>query len=440
MDELQQQGLKRLFAEQCEAIPMVAKLAKSQGIRSIEEVEEAAPLLFQHTMYKSYPLSFLSARRFDQLTKWLDKLTSVDLSKVDASQCDSIDGWLDHLTAKTVLDTVTSSGSSGTMSFVPKSRHDWRIWCVTNRILELQRFGEEPSETALTGLFHVAWPIYADGHLASFRAGQYLKANLGGGREDHFHPLYPERGSADLMWLAAQLRAAAARGDASRVEVPPALLARRAEVEQMQSGMAARQQAFIYELVEQLHGQRIYCSYPTYPLYQVAMRGLERGMTCAFAPDSIVGSPGGAKGNPVPPDWDEYVKRFFGVDRVERYYGMTEMTALHKMCTKGRYHFQPWVIPYLLNPDSGQLLPRHGIQRGRAAFVDLHTRGHWAGIVTGDEIEIDFDEPCGCGQTTVHMSGDIVRFSEKQGGDDKINCAAAPQAHADAMEYLLAFR
>jgi hypothetical protein len=31
----------------------------------------------------------------------------------------------------------------------------------------------------------------------------------------------------------------------------------------------------------------------------------------------------------------------------------------------------------------------------------------------------------------------IERLSEKRGGDDKINCAAAPQAHAEAMNYLL---
>jgi hypothetical protein len=70
------------------------------------------------------------------------------------------------------------------------------------------------------------------------------------------------------------------------------------------------------------------------------------------------------------------------------------------------------------------------------AFFDLMPFAHWGGLMTGDEVEIDFDEPCGCGQTTYHLSSKIARLSEKRGGDDKISCAATPEAYAEAMQFL----
>ncbi len=439
MDELQATALSRRFAEQAERIPMVGKLAANQGIKRIDDVEAVVPLLFEHTMYKSYPVSFLGKRRFDQLTIWLNKITAADLSKIDATGCDSIDGWLDFLAEETGLDAVTTSGSTGTMSFIPRLKSDMELCFRAQRVSEVQKFGAPLSATALSGLYHVIWPTFSDGHLMSFRSGQYLKKILGGGREDHFHPLYPERGSADLMWLGAQLRAAAAKGDASRVDVPPSLLARRGELERQQAGMAASQVSFITELSETLRGSRVCCMYPSYPLHQVAARGLERGLRCEFAPESTIGSAGGAKGMPLPADWVEQVQEFFGIERLDRYYGMSELTGLFKMCRSGRYHAQPWIIPFLLDPDTSRLLPRNGVQKGRAAFFDIGITGHWGGIITGDELEIDFTSPCSCGQTTVHMADHVVRYSEKRGGDDKITCAATPQAHADALDYLTSF-
>src|SRR4030095_13583072 len=155
----------------------------------------------EHTMYKSYPVSFLGNRQFDKLTTWLDKLTSVDLGKVDARRCDSIHGWLDWLPEQTELDAACTSGSTGTMSFIPRTKSDIELGLRTNRVTEMQTFGRQPSEAAVNGVYHVIWPTYADGHLMSFRVGQYLKKILALGREDHFHPLYPQRGRPVLTGL-----------------------------------------------------------------------------------------------------------------------------------------------------------------------------------------------------------------------------------------------
>ena len=117
--ELQQAGLARRFEEMSERVSMVGKLAGRQGITKVVDFEDVVPLLFEHTMYKSYPMALLNRRQFGRLTDWLGKLTTVDVSAVDASGCDSIDSWLGALADQTRLDSSFTSGTSGTMSFFP---------------------------------------------------------------------------------------------------------------------------------------------------------------------------------------------------------------------------------------------------------------------------------------------------------------------------------
>ena len=56
------------------------------------------------------------------MTKWLDKLTSYDLSNVDTQGCNSIDDWIDRLDEQTPLQVITSSGTTGTLSILPKDK------------------------------------------------------------------------------------------------------------------------------------------------------------------------------------------------------------------------------------------------------------------------------------------------------------------------------
>ena len=83
------------------------------------------PLLFQHSVYKSYPLALLVKNRFAELTRWLDRLTTHDLSGVDVGACDSIDSWLDVLDDQTELRVAHTSGTSGMMSFLPRAKDEW---------------------------------------------------------------------------------------------------------------------------------------------------------------------------------------------------------------------------------------------------------------------------------------------------------------------------
>src|SRR5271165_3953478 len=97
-------GLRKRFRQLGPALPALAKLAADQGIHEINSINDAAPLLFPHTVYKSYPLSFLERGQFDKLTKWLGGLTTVDLSPVDLMGVDTIDEWIARIEAATDIN------------------------------------------------------------------------------------------------------------------------------------------------------------------------------------------------------------------------------------------------------------------------------------------------------------------------------------------------
>lgn len=439
LSELQTEALSLRFDRQKDSIPTLAKLAKRQGITRVDEIDDVLPLLFEHTIYKSYPTYLIEKNQFDKMTTWLNRLTSHDLSGVDASGCDSIDSWLDLLCAETDLDPVTSSGTTGTMSFTPHDKNDWRTFILGGfRIQLLQKFGEPPTEADLHEQLHVCWPSYRDGHTPIFRSPHYFREYFAMGRDDHFHSMFDTPGDTDVMFLAARIHAAQARGD-SRVDVPQRLLDRRSEIVAMERERPAKVAAWIETLVSQLPGKRVFLMSPAQLIYDVAKTGVAEGKKCNFAPNSIITAGLGGKGFAMPDGWEETVRMFLNFDGDYPYfYSFSEQTGVSVKCDHGRCHLPPWQIPLILDPQTSALLPREGAHVGRAAFFDLGSNGTWGGLITGDKVEIDWSE-CPCGRTSAHISQDIARFSVEQGGTDKISCTATPEAHEEALDFLTSF-
>jgi len=439
LEELQTEALSMRFDQQKDRIPTLSKLADRQEITAVSEVDDVLPLLFEHTIYKSYPTYLLEKGQFDRLTTWLNRLTPYDLSGVDSSACDSIHSWLDLLCAQTELDPVSSSGTTGTMSFTPRHKSDWRTFILGGlRVQLLQKFGEPPTEADLQEEIHVCWPSYPDGHTPLFRAPHYFHEYFSLGSDDHFHPMFDTPGDTDIMYLAARLRAAQARGD-SRIDVPQSLLDRRSEIVALERGRPQRAAAWADTLVSKLRGKRVFLMAPAQLIYDVAATAVAQGKECEFAPNSVITAGLGGKGFAMPDEWEDVVKRFLNFNGEYPYfYAFSEQTAVSVRCEHGRCHLPPWEIPLILDPETSELLPRESVHVGRAAFFDLAINGVWGGLITGDKVEIDWNE-CPCGRTTTHISGDISRFSVEQGGTDKITCTATPEAHADAMDFLTTF-
>ena len=146
-EELQLAALQYRFRQLRETIPMLKKLADNEAVLKIDHIEDVVPILFDHTMYKSYPASLLYEGRFGPLTQWLNKLTSVDLSGFDSAKCRTLDDWLIGLNEHTPLNVVNSSGTTGVWSFIPRSKSDWEKFMQYYRVMLLQRFGDEtPAE------------------------------------------------------------------------------------------------------------------------------------------------------------------------------------------------------------------------------------------------------------------------------------------------------
>ncbi len=436
VEAVQLTAMNLRLQERREQIQMLAKLAEAQGIRQLVSLDAMAPLLMPHDMYKSYPVSLLAKQQFGKLTTWLSRLTRYDPTTVDVSKCDSIDSWLTKLRDETSLDVANSSGSSGTASFYPKSKRDYFLSMMGMRVQLAQKFGEPPKPGDIKDKIHAIIPLYRDGHASMGSFGKYSCEVFAKGDPAYWHYAFDFKLSSDLMWLAARLRAATAKGDSSKVDVPPSLLARRAEWEQMQKDMPAQQLAFVNRMIDKLQGQRVFVMSTSNLLYAAAKRGLEEGLSGVFAADSVFMGGGGAKGVPLPDDLEEVICKFFNTRRMISSYGMTEMNSFSVLCDHDRYHVLPWTTVYLLDLETGKPLPRKGKQTGRAAFFDMTQDGTWGGLVTGDLVTVNWDHPCECGRTSVALEKKINRVSELQGGDDKITCAATPGAQAEAMDFL----
>jgi hypothetical protein len=434
-EAVQLAGLNLRLAQRREQIPVLAKFVEAQGIGEVATLDDGARVLFNHDVYKSYPVSLLAKGQFDRLTRWLDRLTPYDLSALDVSACKSIDDWLLLLREQSPLDVATSSGTSGTMSFFPRSKADYWIAAKCIKVQLLQKFGEPIDWEAFDSPRHALTPFYNDGHSTVARIPVYFKELFCKGDDALLHTALPFKASADLMWLAARVRAAQAKGDGSKVDVPESLLARKGEWEKLSAEIPAMQADFIRKSIPELAGQRVLALGITAMFWEIARDGLAAGAKAAFAPGSAVMGGGGAKGLVLPDDFEQTICTFFGVDRLNDGYGMTEQNGFMVSCEAGRFHIPPWASLFLLDPESGGVLPRQGVQAGRAAFFDMTHDGSWGGIVSGDRVEASY-EPCACGRSTVHLHNKIQRFSELQGGDDKITCAATPAAQADALDFL----
>jgi len=438
LEELQTEGIRQRLAQLRTRIPMVQKLADNQRLGAIEHLDDIVPMLFEHTMYKSYPPSLLENGRFAEINKFLSRLCTFDLTKIDVSRCETIDDWMITMDRESPLLIMHSSGTSGTMSFLPMARAEWDKFGRTLRCTAIQNFGDDPAEAYRDPIYCI-YPFFRHGGSSHIRMVENYINHISGSEQQVF-TAYPGRMSSDLLYLAARMRAAQAKGELNRLKISPRMLSRKEEYEQVQAAMPEHTLKFLAEITEKLQGKRIFFWGAQNLLLKIVELGRARGIQGIFAPNSIIGTGGDVKdGVTMPADWKEQVCSFIGVDRIKMCYGMTEVKGLHNKCSHGHYHFCPWIVPYVLDPDSSKVLPRSGIVTGRAAFFDLGAESRWGGFITGDEITVDWDNDCGCGQSTVHAYDGITRFSQKRGGDDKINCAATEGAHREAMSFLTTF-
>jgi hypothetical protein len=437
--DIQLTALQMRFETLVHRVPVLARFAEDQGLDKIQRIEDGALLLLPHTMYKSYPLSAIESGRFDRLTRWLATLTAVDLSGVDAGGCGCIDDLIDLLDARTQLRLRHSSGTTGKLSFVPGALIETYTAAI-GFLRFFQGFGTEP-DAGITSLGDL--PLIGFGHrqgaMSFARMLDSIQQHLFAGDGSRIVTTQPGRLSADMLSLGGRLESAQARGELGKMQLAPSLLARRDEFVREQADQPRQLQAFFDLLVSSYRGRQVVVSGVVPPVVDTAVAGLARGLEKMFAPDSLLFFAGGAKGRKLPDDYPALVERFMGVPYPRTGYGMSEAASgITRMCPAGHYHIIPNIVPYLLHPQSGAMLPRAGIQTGRFGFIDIAAQLRWGGFLSGDEITLNFANAsaCGCGRRGAYIDGEIRRYSEAEGGDDKITCAGAPGVHDNALQFL----
>ena len=429
-EKLQLEAVRINFARLRNRVPALKKLADRQGVDHIDRIEDVLPVCFDHRVLKNYPIQIIENRDFAKLTQWLDKLTVHDLTKMDLSGLTTIEGWLERLDQFGMLVTY-SSGTTGKLSFVPRSHDELGPW----------KYHFYSVNRACSGIDH--WherlptfsPMYRGGYQTMMRMMTLFNVEMAGG-EEHYHTLYDSHIPADLMALSGRLQAAEDKGEVMSLGLDPALLEQRRLMMEQGRRREADMEVWFGKIIRDFRGQKVKIGGTFADLYRVAKAGLDRGMTCEFAPGSVLSGGGGMKGyKDAPADWEDQVKQFFGVDRLANQYGFSECIGNAPLCEAGYFHFLPYTVPLLMDAD-GNSLPREGVQKGRLVLVDPIPTSYWGGFTSGDEVEMHWDEKCDCGWGGPRASKTIRRFAENEGGDDKITCAGSQQAYNEFMEFV----
>ena len=429
-EKLQLDAVRYNFGIMRNRIPALQKLADRQGLERIDKIEDVLPVCFDHRVLKNYPIQIIENRDFPKLTRWLDKMTAHDLTKMDLGGLTTIEDWLARLEAYGMLVTY-SSGTTGKLSFVPRSRDEFGPWRAHFFNVNRACSGVDFNLTKLPTFF----PGYRGGFQTMLKMMSLFNVEMAGGPE-HYYTLYDTHIPADLMALSGRLQAAEDKGEVERLGLDRALITQRQTMLEQAKRRDRDLETWFSKLLKDFKGQRVKIGGTFADLYRVAKAGLDKGMKCEFAPGSVMMGGGGMKGyKDAPADWEDQVKYFFGVGRLGNQYGFSECIGNAPLCEAGYFHFLPYSVPLLMDAD-GKAMPREGVQKGRLVLVDPIPTSYWGGFVSGDEVTMHWDERCDCGWGGPRAAKTIRRFAESEGGDDKITCAGSQQAYNEFMEFV----
>jgi len=425
-EALQLEALQQRFAALRDAIPPLKALADAARIAEINRIDDVAPLLFPHSFYKSFPQQLIHTGRFDALGEWLGRLSVNNLDVLAGRSFDSIDGWLDAVDAETGLEITHSSGTAGALSLYPRSKQETALQRAIFRMSladwldPVDAFKEKPD-------FAVIWPSYASGRSAILQGARFLREVVAA-TPALFYPLIPTPMSSDWQIYVLQVDTARQR-NAPPPQANEYVQQKIDEAAEIHRSYQDRIRFLLETVRYGLSSTRTVMAGGPLNLFRLCGEGLALGMEPGLAPGSIVRSFGGLKGFPEPENMEATIKRFAGVDGIRSGYGMTEVSSPFNSCDQGHFHIPPWVVPMLLDPASGTLLPRGGRQKGRIALMDLFPQSYWGGVVSADIVELSW-ETCACGRTSPHVMPDITRIAARGGDEHGIGAATDEAIHA----------
>ena len=422
--ETQLAALDERFQERKDRIKLLGHRAREAGIAEIRRREDMVPLLFPHSVYKSYPESFLIAEKWGHLGKWLGAVSPYPISPIETADVTGIDDWIERLAAKGHYVSC-SSGTTGksAMLLASEADMDWSRRDTVN--VFSWGSGVQPTrDRRMIGLAPIASVP------KNLVIGEAQQAAFGDPAKERFRLPIPPITVGSLTKMVV-LRKKIADGTARPEELADFEQTSRERQVTLEAAMITGAEALI-----KYRDEKLYIAGLWNALYQVAKIVRDMGYSAKdFHPDNCIYVGGGLKRAQLPPDYQEFVHQTFNIpaSRDFQNYSMQELNSGMPKCRGGgRYHVPPWLVPFILDEEGGALLPHEtGEVEGRAAFFDLSLDGRWGGIITGDKISLDFS-PCACGGQSPSVRNNIVRYADIQ-GDDKIGCAGTVDAYVRGL-------
>ena len=409
---LRLEAVDAVLAERRERVPILERRAREAGVERVARLSDLVPLLFPHTVYKSYPANFVEKKRWRDLARWLTTLSSDDLTAVDFDGVGDEDEWVDRLRANGHF-VLATSGTTGKYSFLPQSAedHDRKVRTF-DRVLGWP-FARPARDR---GYFWLGPHIGVNSATDAALIGAELWAAPGDSRF-----LTDDRLRLTDIGRMAAMRRRMAEGAVTPGETAAFEQAQR----DREAAVASRVDAFVDRLLDRSHEKLVIAG--TWGQHLLIMRrararGIPDG---SFHPETVVSAGGGVKNVALPEDYKEQVAAFYGEVVRTGNYGMTETFQLMSRCEKLRYHIPPALIPLVLDRTGETLLNTEDTAdgatiEGRFAFVDLSITGRWSGTITSDKVTLDTHAQCLCGRPGPTILDTITRY---QTDDDAIGCA-----------------
>jgi hypothetical protein len=400
-------AINRRFQECRPRIPILAQLADKAGITRVSSLDDVVPLLFAHTAYKSYPESFIDRGQWDRMNLWLNTLSKTPVEGVSTDGIADSDDWIARL-HEAGHYVFATSGTSGKNSFLNQTSKDVEFG---NKVTVPRNVAQDRSR-----------PVFV---LGPRRAPNRASATFSHmvevvGRPDSVYFLTDAELRISDLSAMARMRRRIGEGTATP-----------SEIAEFEAGMKLRRDAadrMLDGLIDKILAHReepMLLVGLTPQLFRVVQAARERGIAAgSFHPETHVLSGGGAKGFDLPPDHVELIMSFLGLtlENFTQGYGMQEASSGARMNEWGRYEFAGWIVPLLLDDTGEKLLStEEGKVTGRMALFDVSIDGRWGGIISGDRVVMDYD-PSPSGRAVPAVT-EISRYSDLEGGDDKLTCA-----------------
>lgn len=409
-------------------IPLYRDLAKRARVDANASFEKISrTMLLPDGIFKSYPQSYLDARDFTAMNRWLRTIFDREIeTRADVA---TIDDWLAALGERGV-HAVYSSGTSGNLSFVPRDAYSWALFReaplhyamillarlgvvgrlkgtaarLAGRMLSPSRFHSIVERVGLRD-FDGVFLNFAGGNQGIQLVGQQLANRV---RRATF--LYPIDISATALRTLA-------RGNPNAVERAQTEAFLDATVRKKDENYARALAAARTALHDR---QRVLVFGAPYLVKELCERILASGERLVLPPGSIVGYGGGWK------SFDgqrlseaalvQLIERATGVTPpfIVEAYSMTEIGALMMKCAHGRFHVPPHLETILLD---AALEPITGDDAaGILAVMDPFAVSYPGFLITGDAVHRT-RRPCECG-----LAGDTFLSVGRAAGAEIKGC------------------